>query len=674
MAHPALVLCSPRLAHAAFGDDTHVVPRPIEPLLAEADAVPLRSGWVELTGACPGLHPELERVVGRLANRGLRVRLITDERGLDPDRLARLVGLGVGVLRLPWLSADDAVHDALVGRPGARAGLVALADATRGLSVKLELLTTVLGLSPDAATSLMGEAVTRGVELHLQPAPTGRGPAPDALLRVLDSLREDADRSGADLRPEGFVRAPQAARAAAPTPAGPALWRFLRAGIPLPHAGGGCVLDPVPPEARATLGALAGGEAELGHALAAWGCPPLDRSPAEGGPGAHVAGEPLPAWTPSPGRRVLLINPAMADKVMTQTTLRALQSALESLGAEVRVVSAWGDPTPEEQEEARRQPGALEAARTREAALLATLSLDDVDLVVVPSLVAGLALLRGRPLPPGLRVVVADFHLMEGLADWQRAFVAPGATSRSGGWWPSDQVQLVSCFPCFAGLYRTSGVPLRQVSWRPYPVQPLGDGAPAERSRRAFSGGNHLRDWSTLAQAAARLPADLPLTIDLYTKHSPPGGLPAALDWKGTVDLSVFRARLAESRFVVVPVPFDPLKASGITVAALALAAGRPVLASRTPSLQDHVRHGVNGWLVDPGDPTKLAQAIQRLAVDDNLIAHLAAGARASAQIQSATAWAHELLHGAEPVRVWGQPGGPWRPWAPAEPPVDDGR
>jgi glycosyltransferase involved in cell wall biosynthesis len=49
----------------------------------------------------------------------------------------------------------------------------------------------------------------------------------------------------------------------------------------------------------------------------------------------------------------------------------------------------------------------------------------------------------------------------------------------------------------------------------------------------------------------------------------------------------------------------------GLGVAALeAMAAGRPVVASRTGGLAEVVSQGETGWLVPPGDPRELAQAI----------------------------------------------------------------
>src|SRR5439155_1167017 len=65
-------------------------------------------------------------------------------------------------------------------------------------------------------------------------------------------------------------------------------------------------------------------------------------------------------------------------------------------------------------------------------------------------------------------------------------------------------------------------------------------------------------------------------------------------------------------------------------VAALeAMAAGRPVVASRVGGLAEAVVHEETGLLVPPGDPTALAAALARLARDPDLRARLGAAGHA---------------------------------------------
>jgi len=104
-------------------------------------------------------------------------------------------------------------------------------------------------------------------------------------------------------------------------------------------------------------------------------------------------------------------------------------------------------------------------------------------------------------------------------------------------------------------------------------------------------------------------------------------GAAAALD--GAARLVGFRrdvaACLAAADIVALP-SFQ----EGLGVAALeAMAAGRPVVASRVGGLAEAVVHEETGLLVPPGDPTALAAALARLARDPDLRARLGVAGRA---------------------------------------------
>ena len=72
-----------------------------------------------------------------------------------------------------------------------------------------------------------------------------------------------------------------------------------------------------------------------------------------------------------------------------------------------------------------------------------------------------------------------------------------------------------------------------------------------------------------------------------------------------------------------------PSHAEGVPMSLLeAMAAGAPVVASAVGGIPDIVRHGLNGLLVTPGDPTSLAQAIARVLADRALAARLGHAAR----------------------------------------------
>ena len=60
-----------------------------------------------------------------------------------------------------------------------------------------------------------------------------------------------------------------------------------------------------------------------------------------------------------------------------------------------------------------------------------------------------------------------------------------------------------------------------------------------------------------------------------------------------------------------------------------ALACGAPLVTADTPAARELLTHGESALLVPPGDPSALADALRRLAADDQLAERIAAGGRA---------------------------------------------
>jgi glycosyltransferase involved in cell wall biosynthesis len=79
------------------------------------------------------------------------------------------------------------------------------------------------------------------------------------------------------------------------------------------------------------------------------------------------------------------------------------------------------------------------------------------------------------------------------------------------------------------------------------------------------------------------------------------------------------------SRAVILPY----LSAMGTTTVQVANYYGRPVIATRAGCLQHYVAAERTGLLVPPGDPTALAQAMERLATDEGLAERLGSQGRA---------------------------------------------
>ncbi|HLA77081.1 MAG TPA: glycosyltransferase family 4 protein, partial [Vicinamibacteria bacterium] len=114
----------------------------------------------------------------------------------------------------------------------------------------------------------------------------------------------------------------------------------------------------------------------------------------------------------------------------------------------------------------------------------------------------------------------------------------------------------------------------------------------------------------------------------------------APVSFPGALDREAMAAALAEADIAVVPSVVDRAgNLDGLPNALLeALAAGRPVVASRLAGIPDVVEDGVNGLLVPEKDAGALAAALSWLAGDPGLRARLGGAARAYAE--SRLSWA----------------------------------
>jgi glycosyltransferase involved in cell wall biosynthesis len=138
-------------------------------------------------------------------------------------------------------------------------------------------------------------------------------------------------------------------------------------------------------------------------------------------------------------------------------------------------------------------------------------------------------------------------------------------------------------------------------------------------------------------------------------------GLPVELGVFGDGELGPISARLAAlgaevenrwiadgevagilSRYHAVALAHNECSQSG--VAAAALGAGLPVVASRVGGLAEQVKDGTTGVLANGSDPASLAAAIRRLATDRKLYASINAHIRRTAWERSMRRFAEQLV------------------------------
>jgi glycosyltransferase involved in cell wall biosynthesis len=109
--------------------------------------------------------------------------------------------------------------------------------------------------------------------------------------------------------------------------------------------------------------------------------------------------------------------------------------------------------------------------------------------------------------------------------------------------------------------------------------------------------------------------------------------LPEQTTWTNRLETAEVAVALDAATALVLPSRSEGMG----RVVVEALCRGRPVVATRVGGIQDLIRDGENGLLVEPGDPATLADALVRILSDRELAERLAARARESVEPWLAT-------------------------------------
>jgi glycosyltransferase involved in cell wall biosynthesis len=153
--------------------------------------------------------------------------------------------------------------------------------------------------------------------------------------------------------------------------------------------------------------------------------------------------------------------------------------------------------------------------------------------------------------------------------------------------------------------------------------------------RVLFLGQANVRKGIHDLVAAARLLEKEPFQFDIVGPHPPlPPGLPANVRFHGPVPRAGASAWYARADVFVLPTHSDGFALTQLE----ALAHGLPVIA--TPCCGRVVEDGVNGWIVPPGHPDAMAQALREAAADSGeLLRRGAQAQRASEKYSVSTLW-----------------------------------
>jgi hypothetical protein len=132
---------------------------------------------------------------------------------------------------------------------------------------------------------------------------------------------------------------------------------------------------------------------------------------------------------------------------------------------------------------------------------------------------------------------------------------------------------------------------------------------PAFDGEGVFAGGDSLRDYASLIEAARALPVPFTLATGLLSPAQV-RGLPPNVS-AGRTSHDEFMSRLRAASVVVVP--FEPgiERSAGQQTYLNAMALGKIAIVTDGPGVREYIEDGATGLIVDPCDPAELAEAIR---------------------------------------------------------------
>ncbi len=218
-----------------------------------------------------------------------------------------------------------------------------------------------------------------------------------------------------------------------------------------------------------------------------------------------------------------------------------------------------------------------------------------------PDQLAAIAIGRLRR-PPRVIITDATWKRGRGLLDWaantlgMRAIRGPQVTFCVLSNWERERFS------------STWGVLAAQVRFTPFclttPESELG--LPVDDDGGVFAGGDSLRDYGPLLEAAHSI--DAPVTIASRRLDSNAGTAPNLR--VGQVSPERFAELNRAATVVVVPLEANTDRSAGQQTYLNAMALGKPVVVTDAPGVRDYVEDRETGLIVPPADPAAMAAAI----------------------------------------------------------------
>jgi glycosyltransferase involved in cell wall biosynthesis len=148
---------------------------------------------------------------------------------------------------------------------------------------------------------------------------------------------------------------------------------------------------------------------------------------------------------------------------------------------------------------------------------------------------------------------------------------------------------------------------------------------PALAGKYVLASGRSYRDFETLAQAVEGTEVEVKVSGRAFNLNHV--ALPSNMQATGWLPYRELQDYLFKSHFYVVPL--QPIGHAGGDSSLLhAMSFGKAVVATRAPSTETYIQHGVTGLLVEPRDVAGMRQAVLRLWSNPDEAARMGQAAR----------------------------------------------